>query len=111
MHYRQLYEFNKHAPKFQKYDFGYLENQKKYGQHTPPEYDFNLINIPVRGFIGTDDELGDPTDNAYLTAKLQSLGKNYSTYTYNNCGHLTFMWAMDPSAIFRDVLAEIAKFA
>ena len=110
LHYRQLLETNKHNPLFKKFDFGYLENQKKYGQHTPPEYDLNLINVPVRGFIGTDDELGDPVDNAFLTAKLQQLGKDYKTYTYNNCGHLTFMWAQDPSAIFADVTREIAAF-
>lgn len=111
LHYRQLYECDGHNPKFLKFDFGKKTNEKVYGQALPPEYDFTLINIPVRGFTGTDDELGDPTDASYLNAKLQSLKKDYKMYTYNNCGHLTFMWALDPSPIFRDVLSEIAKFA
>jgi gastric triacylglycerol lipase len=110
LHYRQLLESDKHHPVFRKFDYGRVENEKKYGQKTPPDYDLNLINLPVRGFIGTDDELGDPVDNAFLTAKLQNLGKDYKTYTYDNCGHLTFMWAQDPSAIFADVIREIAAF-
>lgn len=110
LHYKQLYEEKKHDPKFVRYDYGFVENEKKYGQRTPPEYDLSLINVPIRGYIGMDDELGDPVDNGFLTAKLQSLNKDYKTYTFNNCGHLTFMWAKDPTEIFAAILAEIQAF-
>ena len=110
IHYKQLIlEKNKAAPKFLKYDFGDRENEKIYGQKTPPEYDLTNINIPVRGFVGLDDELGDPTDNAFLSAIMQQMGKNYKQYTYNNCGHMTFMWALNATPIFNDILNEIAS--
>lgn len=108
LHYRQLMFAPKHAPVFQKYDFGALQNIKRYGQKTPPMYDLSNINIPVRGFVGLDDELGDPIDNDYLTNTLTTvLKKDYKEYIYNNCGHLTFMWGLNPTQIFTDVLAEI----
>jgi pimeloyl-ACP methyl ester carboxylesterase len=110
LHYRQLMAAPKHAPVFQKYDFGTRENEKKYGQKQPPMYDFSNINIPVRGFVGLDDSLGDPTDNDYLTNTLKTnLKKDYKEYIYNNCGHMTFMWGLNPTPMFTDILAEIAS--
>ena len=108
LHYKQslLYK-DKHKPIFQKFDWGEKENLKRYGQRTPPLYDLSLINIPVRGFVGVDDQLGDTVDNSYLAANLQQLNKNYKAYTYNNCGHMTFMWAINASNIFADVMREI----
>ena len=111
LHFRQLYELDKHHPKFQKFDYGKNGNIKKYGQSTPPLYDFNLINLPVRAFTGMQDELADPTDCAFLEATMQGLNKDYQTWAYDNWGHLTFMWAKDPKSFFDRVLAEIAKFA
>lgn len=111
LHYRQLYEESKLKQVFRRFDYGRTENEKKYGQATPPPYDLTLINLPIRGFTGLDDELGDPTDSAMLAADLQRLGKDYKSYTYNNCGHLTFMWAKDPAQMFKDILGEIANFA
>ena len=110
LHYKQLiFDQNKHFPKFVKYDYGKAENLKKYGQPTAPEYDLSLINIPVRGFVCTGDELGDVIDNSILDANLRNLGRDYKAYVYDHCGHITYMWAIDASPIFNDVLAEIAS--
>ena len=110
LHYRQLMNSPKHAPIFRKYDFGAAKNQKVYGQKTAPDFDLSQIQIPVRGFVGLDDSLGDPVDNDYLKYKLVTeLGKDYKEYIYNQCGHMTFMWALDATRIFQDVLAEIAS--
>ena len=111
LHYRQLFELNKHDPKFRKFDFGKKENEKRYGQSTPPYYDLSLVKIPVRALTGLQDELADPIDCAFLDATMQKLGKDYKTWTFDNCGHLTFMWAKDPSLIFGRIMSEIAMFA
>ena len=108
-HYSQLIASDKHNPKFLKYDFGLIGNLKRYNQKSPPAYDFSLIGVPVRSFIGLDDNLGDAIDNSFVTSHLQALAKDYKAYSYNNCGHATFMIAIDPSPIFRDVLAELAS--
>ena len=110
LHYAQfLTQKDKHRPVFRMYDFGERENQKRYGQKAAPVYDLSLINIPVRGFVGLDDNLGDPTDNSILRASLDAMGRNYKDYIYDHVGHMTFMWALDPSLMFKDIMAEIAS--
>lgn len=109
LHYQQfIVQKDKHHPSFRMYDHGFFGNLKAYGQITAPEFDLSHIGIPVRGFVGLQDTLGDPTDNAILRANLQSLSKDYKDYIYDNVGHMTFMWALDPSRMFTDVLHEIA---
>ena len=37
---------------FQRYDFGPLENELRYGQSTPPAYDLSKVTCPVFSFFG-----------------------------------------------------------
>jgi len=46
--------------KFQEYDFGKDENQKRYGSDYPPEIDIGSFDTPVAMFVGQDDELATP---------------------------------------------------
>lgn len=109
VHYKQsVLQADKNNPKFSKFNFGESENIRRYGQKTAPEFDLNLINTPIRGFVGLNDRLGDPTDNTILANNLQKLGKNYKAYVYDDCGHMTFMWALNASKIFADIFREIA---
>ena len=109
LHYKQLVKQDKFKPKFLMYDFGTTENEKRYGRRTPPEYDFNRIRIPVRGFLGMRDTLGDPIDNAILESTLRNLNKNYKDYHYSSCGHQTFLWALNPQEMFNDILREVSS--
>ena len=97
------------ATQFNKFDFGPSENLKRYGSTRPPAYDFQHIEIPVRGYVGNQDVLGDSEDTTLLREKLASLKKDYKEYVYNNCGHMTFMWGLNPTPMFNDILAEIAS--
>jgi hypothetical protein len=54
------------------YDFGYFENQKRYGQHSPPIWNLGNIKTKVRGFVGRQDNLGDIQDNSLLAARLNA---------------------------------------
>ena len=108
LHYSQyLTQKDPFYPVFNMYDFGRAENKRRYGQVAPPGYDLGLINIPIRGFVGVQDKLGDPRDNSIHRAKLDNLGKDYKDYVIDDCGHMTFMWPLYPEVIFKDVLAEI----
>lgn len=110
-HYRQnLLQLDKKDPKFKMYDYGSKrKNKEHYGQDKPPEYDLSKIKIPVRGFVGFEDKLGDPKDNAILKKNLEALNVDYQAYSYDKCGHMTFMWGLDTSPMWNDVLAEIKK--
>ena len=107
VHYKQLVKQDKFKPKFLMFDFGESENEKRYGRRSPPEYDFNRIRIPVRGFVGMRDSLGDPVDNGILESTLRNYKKDYKNYHYSECGHQTFMWALNPQEIFADILQEV----
>lgn len=110
LHYRQnLLQKDKLNPDFKMYDYGKKGNEKHYGQKTAPSYDLSKIKIPVRGFVGIEDKLGDMRDNDILKANLQNLKVNYKEYIYENCGHMTFMWGKDMSKMWADVLKEMKE--
>ena len=50
--------------RFCKYDYGQEENQRKYGQATPPEYDLRQVKVPVTLIWGQNDWLADPKVSA-----------------------------------------------
>lgn len=52
------------------YDYGRLENKKRYGTYDPPMVPLENIQIPVALFSGSLDGLADPTDVANLSAAL-----------------------------------------
>lgn len=62
LHFGQLVK----AKKFQLFDHGKRVNMKVYGQSTPPEIDLKRIkSLPIAMFVGTQDHLGDVTDNRW----------------------------------------------
>jgi hypothetical protein len=46
--------------KFQKYDHGREENQKRYGQPLPPSFDLNNVTAPIAVFTSKHDYLVAP---------------------------------------------------
>jgi pimeloyl-ACP methyl ester carboxylesterase len=42
---------------FQRFDFGSAENQKRYGQPTPPAYDLSKVTCPVYLVWGQNDKV------------------------------------------------------
>ena len=56
--------------KTQLYDYGRIENKKRYGTYEPPLVPLQNISIPVALFSGSLDGLADPTDVAILSAEL-----------------------------------------
>lgn len=107
-HFKQMIMQDKVKPKFQRFDFGAERNLKEYGSAVPPEFDFNLINIPIRGYVGNQDKLGDVIDNRILLDVLRDqYKKGYEAYFFDNCGHLTFMWGKNVEPIFNQILEDL----
>ena len=63
---------------FQKYDYG-KDNQKIYGQSTPPKYNPALITENVALFVGTSDQLADLSMLVDSSARLEAKIKNSIT--------------------------------
>jgi len=106
-HFAQMFYQPKSDPQFMKFDFGRYENQKRYGQPTPPPYDFRNIKIPVAVFAGLQDTLADPGDSVILKNNLLKAGVTSSFYQYNQWGHMTYVWGLNPQGFFQDLLKEI----
>jgi hypothetical protein len=86
-HYEQLYL----KGKFQDYDWGKKVNQQRYGTKTPPVFDLSkAAKVPTALFIGSKDELGDPTDCARLEKELPAENIIYSK-TFHDFSHITWI--------------------
>ncbi|WKY09333.1 hypothetical protein Q1695_002022 [Nippostrongylus brasiliensis] len=87
------------------YDYGTKGNMKKYGQSTPPEYDFTKITAQTVIYWGDEDWLADPTDiTGYLLPRIQgALVQNTMITGYN---HLDFTWSIYAA---KDIYLEIVQ--
>ena len=71
LHYSQLANLTDEQYNFQRYD--HLEdgeNQRRYGQPTPPPLDLSNIKFPVALMSGSEDLLADPTDVKFAIKEL-----------------------------------------
>lgn len=96
------------ANDFQMYDFGKDENEKKYGQPTPPLYNLTAFNVSVAFFSGGDDYLGDPEDVLRLAGLLPERLLVFNNFQ-EDYEHLDFVWGMDAYVkIYGDVINLIS---
>lgn len=100
---------------FEHYDYGCglfdCENQKHYGQKTPPGYSLSNITVPTALFYGSADLLGDPTDVQQLMDDLPD-----STVVFQKevtgFAHLDFTWGKDANTlVYADLMDQMAKRA
>lgn len=108
-HFAQMFYERKSDPQFRMFNFGPYENKKRYGTDSAPAYDYRNIRIPVSLFMGMQDTLGNPGDNLILADKLGKAGVKFSKHTYNQWGHMTFIWGKDLQTYFEDLLGEIQQ--
>ena len=109
VHYLQMVGESSYRPKFKKFNYGYFGNMKAYGQSTPPVYDFGRIRTKIRMFSGSADILGDPTDVGLLYNNLKEKGVDVRHTVFRGWGHMTFVWAENPSSQFERILAAIRE--
>jgi pimeloyl-ACP methyl ester carboxylesterase len=89
VHFAQLID----SKKFQAMDWGYFDNEKYYGQHSPPQYYPNTMTVPTALYWGDIDEFADPTDVAYLQTQIDDC--LIGSYRYPDMDHLDFVWGMN----------------
>lgn len=96
---------------FQMYDYGCnfldCENEKHYGQKTPPAYPIVNITVPTAFYFGDDDDLGDLTDvqtllNLYPPTAINSENRQ-TTYA-----HLDYTWGVDANTyVYADLIGRL----
>src|SRR3990167_309419 len=108
-HFKQMIMQSKENPGFPMFDYGPERNAQEYqGSPKPPMFNLANINIPVRGFVGAQDKLSTPADNALLKKTLQiELKKDYDMYLFDQCGHITFMWGREVANILEQIKSDL----
>lgn len=92
---------------FQKYDYGYFGNLRRYGSLSPAKYDLSKINTDIALFSGSHDSLADPKDVKWLTGQLPKIIRNKSIKGYN---HLDFIWGLSArNKVYKDIIKMSRK--
>jgi pimeloyl-ACP methyl ester carboxylesterase len=96
---------------FAMYDWGSKqENEKHYGQHEPPNYNFSNFpsdKLPVALYYGNLDELADPTDVAWIIGHLNTPPQ--IAVELNDYAHLDYVWDDTAYAYFYPQLIDFLK--
>ncbi|XP_050390217.1 gastric triacylglycerol lipase [Patella vulgata] len=92
---------------FRKYDYGSADqNEKHYGQPTPPQYNVSRITAPVALFYGDNDWLADLKDVALLIPKIQNLKAKIEVPQWN---HLDFIWGENAATKVYNTVIQMIK--
>merc|ERR1711924_204115 len=85
-HYEQLID----SGMFRDYDYGPDGNLKIYDQKTPPEFNLAEAKVPTALFIGSHDDLGDPSDEQHAASELSKSTLVFSE-TFPDFSHITWI--------------------
>lgn len=101
-HYGQLYK----SGKFVQYDYGLIENRRRYGTFKPPAYNLTAIRTPVFLHYAENDWLSTPKDVIKLSRQIPSAVGVYRVplATFN---HLDFVFAINATELIYNRLVKI----
>ena len=86
-HWAQLTTSNK----YQFFDYGAVDNYRKYKRFSPPEINLTTLHlVPIGLFCGEGDELADTDDVNWLRTQLSDKVLKFDKI-YKEYGHVTFV--------------------
>eukprot|EP00929_Paragymnodinium_shiwhaense_P040125 TRINITY_DN20975_c0_g1_i2.p1 TRINITY_DN20975_c0_g1~~TRINITY_DN20975_c0_g1_i2.p1 ORF type:complete len:443 (+),score=58.59 TRINITY_DN20975_c0_g1_i2:90-1331(+) len=77
--------------KFRRYDYGSAGNMDHYHSTSPPDYDLSSLDVPTALFVGSNDDLADPSDVDHLLSDTKGNKNIVFSRTYNDYSHLTWL--------------------
>ena len=92
--------------RFQRYDYGELGNIERYGTGQPPEFDLGNVKVRVILIAGTKDILSTREDVLGLQGKLG----NSRLHWLEGWGHITPLFARDPTPLWKILDSELTEF-
>ncbi|XP_062541900.1 uncharacterized protein LOC134209895 [Armigeres subalbatus] len=106
LHYIQLYN----SKNFQQYDFGSVENMKRYGSARPPAYPVHKITTPIYVYHGEFDNINHPLDVKALTDRLPNLRLKYMV-PIRRWNHIDFLYANSAHRLYQMILSKLLNTA
>jgi len=95
-----------HSGRFAKYDYGWVENLRRYNHWNPPEYDISTIHTPVALITGSHDTLATTKGAIWTSKHIQtSLGVTVIP-EYN---HMDFIWGNNAAQVLHKKIIDMAK--
>jgi hypothetical protein len=96
------------SKRFQRYDYGPLENLVVYGQKEPPAIDLRKVrDVPIALIAGSKDHLSTGEDTRWA---LYELSQQVVLYKEFNLGHLSYFLSKDMSYFRDDVMGVLSKY-
>ncbi|XP_056648775.1 lipase 3-like [Diorhabda sublineata] len=94
---------------FRQYDFGVIENLRKYGAMQPPDYDLSKVSAPVFLFFSYNDWLAGVEDVERLSHELGNLQGKFSI-AETSFNHLDFTYGDHAKKyVYNEVVSIFAK--
>jgi pimeloyl-ACP methyl ester carboxylesterase len=90
---------------FKLYNYGKEENLIRYGQETPPDYDWSKITAPVALYWGQNDWLAAPADAYRIAERLPNLVR-FHRVNHDHFNHMDFIWAKDVETLVNNLVME-----
>lgn len=101
LHYAQMIL----SGQFRQYDYGILDNRRKYGTDEPPNYDLSKVDVPVKLLYAENDWLASVEDVKTLYKSLQC-EKKMDKVPWKSFNHLDFILATDVKKLVNDRILE-----
>lgn len=90
---------------FQMFDYGTINNIRKYGNSTPPLYDLRQVTLPLAFFTSPSDWLSTVSDVQTLLPLLQHVNVHHVVKA-DDFDHLDFAWSQDaPELVFDFIIS------
>lgn len=92
---------------FRKYDYGQVENLKKYGSPKPPKYDLSLITTKMNLYYGTGDLYVTKKTAEEMVERMENADVNLEWL--EDWGHMSFIFGTDMKEFYRSVFDRFIK--
>ncbi|NXM02099.1 LIPM Lipase, partial [Tyrannus savana] len=87
---------------FKQFDYGFLKNQEKYNQSTPPFYRIEDMTVPVALWNGEEDWVNTPQETQQLLPHLTNVVQHEELHNWN---HFDPHWGQDaPQRLYSQIL-------
>lgn len=95
--------------KFRQFDHGLIENFRRYGKFSPPDYELYKVTAPVALHYCVNDWLSSVKDVEILAEQLPNVHAKIKV-PHPPFGHLDYIWGMHANELLYEKILGIMNF-